>query len=119
MARPKNKTGVNLLGADGAPMTTPKKAAPEEGPAPWVSFWKPNMTISVVDHFNTYAQSQVPPQVSAALCMCRWWGLARLAAPCARAQPPRARHTQRNMHARVPLSAPLCCPVAAPLLRVL
>lgn len=29
----------------------------------WISFWKPNATISIVDHFNAYPKTGIPPQV--------------------------------------------------------
>ncbi|GBF90245.1 hypothetical protein Rsub_03378 [Raphidocelis subcapitata] len=62
MPRPKNKTGVNLLSAEGGPVTTPKTVTAAE-PSKWVSFWKPNATIAVADHFNAYQQGAVPPQM--------------------------------------------------------
>lgn len=61
LPRPKNKTGVNLLTSDSAPVRTP--TAPPEAPSELISFWKPNMTISLVDHFQAYNRDQVPQQI--------------------------------------------------------
>lgn len=33
-------------------------------PKEWVSFLKPNLTISMVDHFATYPKTNIPPPVS-------------------------------------------------------
>lgn len=30
----------------------------------WISFYKPNLTISLVDHFQAYPKNAIPPQVS-------------------------------------------------------
>lgn len=36
----------------------------ETGPKEWVSFLKPNLTITMVDHFVTYPKTNIPPPVS-------------------------------------------------------
>lgn len=36
----------------------------DEGPAQWISYWKPNMTINLVDDFTRYTMSAVPPNVA-------------------------------------------------------
>lgn len=30
----------------------------------WISFYKPNLTIALVDHFQAYQKNAIPPQVS-------------------------------------------------------
>eukprot|EP00897_Mesotaenium_endlicherianum_P010270 jgi/Mesen1/9271/ME000060S08709 len=35
----------------------------EEPPREWISFWKPNCTITLVDDFNQYTRGQVPEQL--------------------------------------------------------
>ncbi|XP_010547702.1 PREDICTED: cleft lip and palate transmembrane protein 1 homolog [Tarenaya hassleriana] len=36
----------------------------DEGPVEWVSFWKPNITISLVDDFTRYTMNGVPPNIA-------------------------------------------------------
>lgn len=36
----------------------------DTGPKEWVSFLKPNITISMVDHFVAYPKTNIPPPVS-------------------------------------------------------
>ncbi len=31
----------------------------------WISFFKPNATIAVIDHFQSYPRNAIPPQASA------------------------------------------------------
>lgn len=61
MPRRQNKTGTNLL-SEGGNFTTQKRAEPEL--REWISFYKPNLTISLVDHFQAYPKNAIPPQVS-------------------------------------------------------
>jgi hypothetical protein len=30
----------------------------------WISFYKPNLTVALVDHFQAYPKNAIPPQVS-------------------------------------------------------
>ncbi|KAJ0266115.1 Transmembrane CLPTM1 family protein [Hirschfeldia incana] len=36
----------------------------DEGPAEWISYWKPNVTINLVDDFTRYPQHGVPPNIA-------------------------------------------------------
>ncbi|KAL3818770.1 hypothetical protein ACJIZ3_004675 [Penstemon smallii] len=36
----------------------------EDGPAEWISYWKPNVTINLVDDFTRYPQNAVPPNIA-------------------------------------------------------
>ncbi|XP_074321008.1 uncharacterized protein LOC141657620 [Silene latifolia] len=36
----------------------------EEGPAEWISYWKPNVTINLLDDFSGYSANAVPPNVA-------------------------------------------------------
>ncbi|XP_019184201.1 PREDICTED: cleft lip and palate transmembrane protein 1 homolog isoform X2 [Ipomoea nil] len=36
----------------------------EDVPVEWVSYWKPNFTISLVDDFTRYTQNAVPPNIA-------------------------------------------------------
>nr|GLL19844.1 cleft lip and palate transmembrane protein 1 homolog isoform X1 [Ipomoea trifida] len=36
----------------------------EDVPVEWVSYWKPNVTISLVDDFTRYTQNAVPPNIA-------------------------------------------------------
>lgn len=38
---------------------------------PWVSFFRPNLTIALVDHFASYPKNGIPPQVGAARSVSR------------------------------------------------
>ncbi|GFP93378.1 cleft lip and palate transmembrane protein 1 homolog [Phtheirospermum japonicum] len=39
----------------------------EEGPVEWNSYWKPNVTINLVDDFTRYSQNAVPPNIASYL----------------------------------------------------
>lgn len=82
---PKRKTGKSLLGGDGDDETAAAAGGPAAVPAdaqptsagledeeecdaedtldtrPWVSFFKPNLTINIVDDFKTYSPKAMPP----------------------------------------------------------
>eukprot|EP00879_Flechtneria_rotunda_P011525 GHRR01012039.1.p1 GENE.GHRR01012039.1~~GHRR01012039.1.p1 ORF type:complete len:411 (+),score=98.64 GHRR01012039.1:68-1234(+) len=60
MPRRQNKTGVNLL-SEGGNFTTQKGVDTIQE---WINYYKPNLTIALVDHFQAYAQNAIPPQVS-------------------------------------------------------
>ncbi|KAL0545276.1 hypothetical protein IC582_020426 [Cucumis melo] len=36
----------------------------DDGPVEWVSYWKPNVTINLVDDFTRYAHNGVPPNIA-------------------------------------------------------
>ncbi|KAH7681429.1 Cleft lip and palate transmembrane 1 protein [Dioscorea alata] len=36
----------------------------EEGPVEWISYWKPNITINLLDDFTRYAHNAIPPNVA-------------------------------------------------------
>uniref|UniRef100_A0A5B7AXP3 Cleft lip and palate transmembrane protein 1 n=1 Tax=Davidia involucrata TaxID=16924 RepID=A0A5B7AXP3_DAVIN len=36
----------------------------ENGPVEWVSYWKPNITVNLVDDFTRYSQNAVPPNIA-------------------------------------------------------
>ncbi|KDP24214.1 hypothetical protein JCGZ_25871 [Jatropha curcas] len=36
----------------------------DDGPAEWVSYWKPNVTINLVDDFTRYPHNAVPPNIA-------------------------------------------------------
>ncbi|CAI9777529.1 unnamed protein product [Fraxinus pennsylvanica] len=36
----------------------------EGGPVEWISYWKPNITINLVDDFTRYSQNEVPPNIA-------------------------------------------------------
>ncbi|KAG8383339.1 hypothetical protein BUALT_Bualt04G0002200 [Buddleja alternifolia] len=36
----------------------------EDGPVEWISYWKPNITINLVDDFTRYTQNAVPPNIA-------------------------------------------------------
>ncbi|KAJ4715102.1 cleft lip and palate transmembrane protein 1-like [Melia azedarach] len=36
----------------------------DEGPVEWVSYWKPNITINLVDDFTKYPSSAAPPNIA-------------------------------------------------------
>ncbi|CAN8256856.1 unnamed protein product [Cochlearia groenlandica] len=35
----------------------------DEGPVEWISYWKPNVTINLIDDFTRYPQHGVPPNI--------------------------------------------------------
>ena len=40
----------------------PEQSEPDLAPPERVSFWKPNATVSILDHFNAYQRAGVPQQ---------------------------------------------------------
>lgn len=64
--RPKKKEGVNLLSGEAAERRPQEELAADEGPAEWISFFKPNVTITMVDDFTAYPADKVPEHVSIA-----------------------------------------------------
>lgn len=36
----------------------------DEGPPEWISYWKPNVTINLVDDFTSYSANAVPPNIA-------------------------------------------------------
>ncbi|XP_022925289.1 cleft lip and palate transmembrane protein 1 homolog isoform X2 [Cucurbita moschata] len=36
----------------------------DDGPVEWVSYWKPNVTVNLVDDFTRYAHNGVPPNIA-------------------------------------------------------
>eukprot|EP00878_Enallax_costatus_P014291 GHUV01014949.1.p1 GENE.GHUV01014949.1~~GHUV01014949.1.p1 ORF type:complete len:567 (+),score=104.50 GHUV01014949.1:232-1932(+) len=64
MPRRQNKTGTNLL-SEGGNFTTQKTNKTET----WISYYKPNLTIALVDHFQAYQRSAIPPQLSSVLTL--------------------------------------------------
>ncbi|KAF3504121.1 hypothetical protein F2Q69_00045224 [Brassica cretica] len=36
----------------------------DEGPVEWISYWKPNVTVNLVDDFTRYPQHGVPPNIA-------------------------------------------------------
>ncbi|CAA0833977.1 Transmembrane CLPTM1 family protein [Striga hermonthica] len=36
----------------------------EDGPVEWMSYWKPNVTINLVDDFTRYSQNAIPPHIA-------------------------------------------------------
>ena len=64
--RPKKKEGVNLLSGEAAEWRPQEELAAEEGPPEWISFFKPNVTITMVDDFTAYPADKVPEHVSGA-----------------------------------------------------
>ncbi|KAF6257938.1 cleft lip and palate transmembrane 1 [Scenedesmus sp. NREL 46B-D3] len=61
MPRRQNKTGTNLL-SEGGNFTTQKRVEPVQ--REWISYYKPNLTVALVDHFQAYPKNAIPPQVS-------------------------------------------------------
>ncbi|KAK1287779.1 hypothetical protein QJS10_CPB19g00206 [Acorus calamus] len=41
-----------------------EKDAKDEGPVEWISYWKPNITINLVDDFTKYPHNAVPPNIA-------------------------------------------------------
>ncbi|KAL9354581.1 hypothetical protein Peur_052551 [Populus x canadensis] len=39
----------------------------DDGPAEWISYWKPNVTINLVDDFTKYPHNAVPPNIASYL----------------------------------------------------
>eukprot|EP00775_Hariotina_reticulata_P011130 gene11130-11284_t len=65
LPRLQNKTGVNLL-SEGGNITTQK---PEEVEREWIGYYKPNLTIAMVDHFQAYPKNGIPPPVASQLLL--------------------------------------------------
>ncbi|KAI7734934.1 hypothetical protein M8C21_020470 [Ambrosia artemisiifolia] len=42
----------------------PQADLKDDGPAEYISYWKPNITINLVDDFTKYSQRSVPPNVA-------------------------------------------------------
>eukprot|EP00252_Welwitschia_mirabilis_P019611 TRINITY_DN4588_c0_g1_i2.p1 TRINITY_DN4588_c0_g1~~TRINITY_DN4588_c0_g1_i2.p1 ORF type:complete len:615 (+),score=94.38 TRINITY_DN4588_c0_g1_i2:204-2048(+) len=75
LQRPKADKRKSLLGGE----THEDQKMPEEkvqettaeenndGPPEWVSFWKPNITINLVEDFTRYSPNSVPPHVAESL----------------------------------------------------
>ncbi|KAG2454215.1 hypothetical protein HYH02_001249 [Chlamydomonas schloesseri] len=57
--KPRNTTGVNLLSDN--PVDVPK-VDPKE-PREIVNFIRPNITLQLVDHFQSYNRKAIPPQI--------------------------------------------------------
>ncbi|KAG2428128.1 hypothetical protein HXX76_011808 [Chlamydomonas incerta] len=57
--KPRNSTGVNLLSEN--PLDVPK-VDPKE-PREIMNFIRPNITLQLVDHFQSYSRKAVPPQI--------------------------------------------------------
>ncbi|GLT48973.1 hypothetical protein SLA2020_225600 [Shorea laevis] len=36
----------------------------DDGPVEWISYWKPNITINLVEDFSRYSQNAVPPNIA-------------------------------------------------------
>lgn len=62
--RPKKKEGVNLLSGEAAERRPQEELAAQEGPPEWIGFFKPNVTITMVDDFTAYPADKVPDHVS-------------------------------------------------------
>lgn len=62
--RPKRKEGVNLLSGEAAEKRPEEELAAGEGPPEWIGFYKPNVTITMVDDFTAYPADKVPDHVS-------------------------------------------------------
>ncbi|KAG0571434.1 hypothetical protein KC19_VG011000 [Ceratodon purpureus] len=68
LPKPKVDNRKSLLSKDEkGNFTKPLLEAPEEevdeGPSEWVSFFKPNVTMNLVDDFTRYPRGGVPPQI--------------------------------------------------------
>eukprot|EP00242_Pyramimonas_sp_CCMP2087_P008647 CAMPEP_0198220594 /NCGR_PEP_ID=MMETSP1445-20131203/79792_1 /TAXON_ID=36898 /ORGANISM="Pyramimonas sp., Strain CCMP2087" /LENGTH=282 /DNA_ID=CAMNT_0043898429 /DNA_START=55 /DNA_END=900 /DNA_ORIENTATION=- len=70
-ARPKVKTTKNLFGikreGEGEDQAAVVALEPVTTEGEVISFWKPNMTITLVDDYTSYPPRQVPPQVRPAM----------------------------------------------------
>ena len=62
--KPKKKEGINLLSGEAAEKRPAEELASEEGPVPWISFLKPNVTITMVDDFSAHPAERIPEHVS-------------------------------------------------------
>jgi hypothetical protein len=41
----------------------------------WISYYKPNLTIALVDHFQAYPKNAIPPQVSSTGSSMQGWSI--------------------------------------------
>eukprot|EP00249_Psilotum_nudum_P023304 c28823_g1_i1 orf=423-2327(-) len=71
LPKPKLDKRKNLLGGvngESAPADSGVNAieleTEEEGPPEWVPFWKPNVTINLVEDFTRYSRAGVPPNLA-------------------------------------------------------
>eukprot|EP00249_Psilotum_nudum_P023305 c28823_g2_i1 orf=744-2882(-) len=71
LPKPKLDKRKNLLGGVNGEISSAdsgvhaRELEPEEGSAPeWVPFWKPNVTINLVEDFTRYSQAGVPPNIA-------------------------------------------------------
>lgn len=46
------------------------QSVPDTTPKAWVSYMKPNVTVALVDHFQAYPKTGIPPPVSGSCCRC-------------------------------------------------
>lgn len=62
---PPKKVTHQLLGANDADETAavPVAAAEEEPSSEWISYWKPNMTLTIVFDETAYPRGKIPPQM--------------------------------------------------------
>ncbi|XP_002970129.2 cleft lip and palate transmembrane protein 1 homolog [Selaginella moellendorffii] len=64
LPKPKTDKRKSLLEAkDEAPEVLPE-VVEDEGITEWVSFWKPNVTMNLVDDFTKYSRNALPPTVA-------------------------------------------------------
>ncbi|KAA8531264.1 hypothetical protein F0562_005977 [Nyssa sinensis] len=42
----------------------PRVDSKDDGPVEWVSYWKPNITVNLVDDFTRYPRNAVPPNIA-------------------------------------------------------
>lgn len=65
MPKPKNKTGVNLLKSNSSAIAAASEEAKalEGAPREILNFIKPNITLSMVDHFSNLPKNGIPPPV--------------------------------------------------------
>ena len=65
--RPKRKEGTNLLSGEAAEKRPEEEVPAAQGPPEWIGFFKPNVTITMVDDFTAHPADKVPDHVSPAL----------------------------------------------------
>ena len=61
--RPKKKEGVNLISGEAAEKRPRDELSANEASPDWISFFKPNVTITMVDDFTAYPADKVPDHV--------------------------------------------------------
>uniref|UniRef100_A0A0D9W5C3 Transmembrane CLPTM1 family protein n=1 Tax=Leersia perrieri TaxID=77586 RepID=A0A0D9W5C3_9ORYZ len=70
LRKPKDGKKKSLLGDSSVseeqppPKEDKESIDKDEGPVEYISYWKPNVTINLVDDFTRYAQNNVPPNVA-------------------------------------------------------